>query len=567
MNYFAGSISEAVSLSKSKGAIFVVFVEGTDESSVKINEFMNTSAVRERLENDDFVAIKIKSNEEAYIQFASIYQVVPVPSVFFIGKNGTPLVIVTNLITALNDFLRCITTALGLHKDKPLTQSQTFIANEQNAAAAAKPAEATKAAGEIEVKATKTTVDQPSTSQSNVTIPQTNTNESTKPQPKQENITNPSPPPNTKVVCDGDVCKLVPNENPSASSSESRISVEERKNEEARERMRKILEERRRERILEEQKLEKERELKRREESKAAQNLRDWQRDNEMKELKQTIKREKLAEQEARERIRAQIQADRAERAQKNAMEMQSAPGAAAGLQNALPADQQPKQSAAKQVNSDTTRLQFRLPLGDVKMNVFKINQSLGEVRSYVKTELLANTGTRDFYLATSYPRKEFKVEDDDRTLSELGLIPNGVILVIAKESKLSPAGIISGSGGIINLVTGLVQMLCSPFFSAFEYLRSMFLKRPAAGGNNQDDAVPRRRRFVDINDPNADATASGSAAGGTASNDTKNQPNNQTDGKAYRRYGGSNIHRLTDNRKDSDDENATWNGNSTQQQ
>lgn len=38
--------------------------------------------------------------------------------------------------------------------------------------------------------------------------------------------------------------------------------------------------------------------------------------------------------------------------------------------------------------------------------------------------------------------------------------------------------------------------------------------------------------------------------------------------GGAYRRYvGGSNIHRLSDNRKDSDDENATWNGNSTQQQ
>lgn len=34
----------------------------------------------------------------------------------------------------------------------------------------------------------------------------------------------------------------------------------------------------------------------------------------------------------------------------------------------------------------------------------------------------------------------------------------------------------------------------------------------------------------------------------------------------AYRRVGGSNIHRLQDNR-DSDDENNTWNGNSTQQQ
>lgn len=36
--------------------------------------------------------------------------------------------------------------------------------------------------------------------------------------------------------------------------------------------------------------------------------------------------------------------------------------------------------------------------------------------------------------------------------------------------------------------------------------------------------------------------------------------------GVPYRRHEGSNIHRLHEN-KDSDDENNTWNGNSTQQQ
>lgn len=36
--------------------------------------------------------------------------------------------------------------------------------------------------------------------------------------------------------------------------------------------------------------------------------------------------------------------------------------------------------------------------------------------------------------------------------------------------------------------------------------------------------------------------------------------------GVPYKRHEGSNIHRLHDN-KDSDDENNTWNGNSTQQQ
>lgn len=54
----------------------------------------------------------------------------------------------------------------------------------------------------------------------------------------------------------------------------------------------------------------------------------------------------------------------------------------------------------------------------------------------------------------------------------------------------------------------------------------------------------------------------------GTSHNEPNDSAPSTSQGSAYRRYaGGSNIHRLADNRKDSDDENATWNGNSTQQQ
>lgn len=43
-------------------------------------------------------------------------------------------------------------------------------------------------------------------------------------------------------------------------------------------------------------------------------------------------------------------------------------------------------------------------------------------------------------------------------------------------------------------------------------------------------------------------------------------QPKEGESSSTYKRVAGSNIHRLNDT-KDSDDENATWNGNSTQQQ
>lgn len=64
------------------------------------------------------------------------------------------------------------------------------------------------------------------------------------------------------------------------------------------------------------------------------------------------------------------------------------------------------------------------------------------------------------------------------------------------------------------------------------------------------------------------DRFLSGNAGPLTSGNNNSDKPDNSNAATTYRRYvSGSNIHRLTDNRKDSDDENATWNGNSTQQQ
>lgn len=49
----------------------------------------------------------------------------------------------------------------------------------------------------------------------------------------------------------------------------------------------------------------------------------------------------------------------------------------------------------------------------------------------------------------------------------------------------------------------------------------------------------------------------------------TKNTNSSNSENSAYLRYAtGANIHRLSDQRRDSEnDDNATWNGNSTQQQ
>lgn len=124
MNWFPGTIAEAVNVSKAKNAIFVVYSEGKlntscfffsfhlfqvlltlvgrcvvvetrlrrhknheklnqicifcsilvgpDELSTAFATLVNDDRIRNKLESDDFVAIKVQSDSEAYTQFAQI---------------------------------------------------------------------------------------------------------------------------------------------------------------------------------------------------------------------------------------------------------------------------------------------------------------------------------------------------------------------------------------------------------------------------------------------------------------------------------------------------------------
>ena len=45
---------------------------GTDEMTRKLSGFINEDKIRNKLESKDFVAIKIESSSQVYMQFASI---------------------------------------------------------------------------------------------------------------------------------------------------------------------------------------------------------------------------------------------------------------------------------------------------------------------------------------------------------------------------------------------------------------------------------------------------------------------------------------------------------------
>ncbi|PZC72418.1 hypothetical protein B5X24_HaOG211231 [Helicoverpa armigera] len=73
MHWYGGSIAEAVTLSKQRNAIFVVFVEGDNDLSAEMAATIDDSVVLARLSDPaNFLAVKLKSGSANYTHFAQI---------------------------------------------------------------------------------------------------------------------------------------------------------------------------------------------------------------------------------------------------------------------------------------------------------------------------------------------------------------------------------------------------------------------------------------------------------------------------------------------------------------
>lgn len=408
------------------------------------------------MESDDFVAIKIEGESESYMQFASIFQIVPVPSIFFIGKTGTPIDIATGILNSIEELEGKIEKVLQLAGKKAASNtaaSSDFIREESQASTSA-------AALASQLEDLKETVAKENTAESN-----------------------------DEIVCENGVCfkrstEVKENSDDKADAAQtSQAKVEE---EAKLAETRKYLEQKRRERIEEEKRLEKERELRRRKEGKEMQNLRAWQKDQELKELKENIKREKLEEQAARERIRAQIAADKAERAHKFAVDTK-----------ATTSDDANNSSTIKTPNintappADESRLQFRFASGISNNQSFKCSTTLGEVRAYVIRELLPGTGIKEFTLATTYPKRQLTSEYDNKTLTNLELFPSAVILIIGKEAT-GPTAIISRNGGLLNMMSLMIMAVINPIYSIFTSAKNWLLGKRDRNDNIQTGAQKR---------------------------------------------------------------------------
>ncbi len=129
--------------------------------------------------------------------------------------------------------------------------------------------------------------------------------------------------------------------------------------------------------------------------------------------------------QAAKERVRAQIEADKQARREREAQqrgdvaENTQKPAVAAVVPSSAPTEY------------TEARLQIRLPSGSPLVQTFKAKETLSAVRLYVELNRKdgAPQGTQ-VRLMTSFPRRIFDEEDYEKPLDALGLVPSAVLMV-----------------------------------------------------------------------------------------------------------------------------------------
>ncbi|NWV14871.1 UBXN4 protein, partial [Ptilonorhynchus violaceus] len=488
----------------------VLCLAGEDEQSAEMAARWEDEKVTEAA-SDGFVAIKIDTKSEACLQFSQIYPVVCVPSSFFIGDNGIPLEVIAGSVS-VEELVTRIQKVKQMHtgKGRPL----------ENGSQSSAPCPSSQSAGAPEsAQSTAAGVCDSQESAMPETITSSAGNDGANSGQASQEATN---------SADEQVNDAQP-------ENDLTLKVE---------RLTKKLEERREERRKEEEQKEIKREIERRKTGKEMLEYKRRQEEELTKRMLEERNREKAEEKAARERIRQQIAMDRAERAARFAKSKEEAEAAKAAALQAKQAEMEARREAAQRERSAIARIQFRLPDGSSFTNQFPSEARLEEARQFA-AQTVGNT-YGNFSLATMFPRREFTKEDYGKKLLELELAPSAsVVLLPAGRAATS---VVQASGSDLWKFLGTILY---PLLAVWRFISNFLFTSPPPS-----QPSVRSAHQQDHSTPSTSSSMEQSRQAVRKRVVEKRGEDFKKEGKIYRL-------RTQD---DGEDENNTWNGNSTQQ-
>ncbi|NXF01577.1 UBXN4 protein, partial [Smithornis capensis] len=476
---------------------------GEDEQSTEMAARWEDEKVTEAA-SDGFVAIKIDTKSEACLQFSQIYPIVCVPSSFFIGDNGIPLEVIAGSVS-VEELVTRIHKVKQMHtvKGQPL----------ENGSQSSAPCPSSQADGAPE--------DTQSRAAESCDSPET-------------------------LRCSANGANLAQANQEATNSADEQVSGAQPVNDLTLkvERLTKKLEERREEKRKEEEQKEIKKEIERRKTGKEMLEYKRRQEEELTKRMLEERNREKAEEKAARERIRQQIAMDRAERAARFAKSKEEAEAAKAAALQAKQAEIEARKEAAQRERSAIARIQFRLPDGSSFTNQFPSEARLEEARQFA-AQTVGNT-YGNFSLATMFPRREFTKEDYGKKLLELELAPSASVVLLPARRPATSVVQASGSDLWKFLGTILYPLLAVwRFISNFLFTSPPPSQPPVRSAQQQEHSTPSTSSSIEQNRQAVRKRAV-----------EKRGEDFKKEGKIYRL-------RTQD---DGEDENNTWNGNSTQQ-
>ncbi|XP_051174776.1 UBX domain-containing protein 1 [Leptopilina boulardi] len=153
----------------------------------------------------------------------------------------------------------------------------------------------------------------------------------------------------------------------------------------------------------------------------------------EMQRILEQRRREKEDDKRARQRVREQIEADKAARKAKaaGASNQQTPPTTPNAISPTVSSPIEITSSTAVKKDYNQTKLQIRLTNGQTITQTFGSKEQLSAVRLYI--DMNRTDGEGSFSLMTNFPRKVFTDDDFDAPLDVLGLVPSAVIIIQKK--------------------------------------------------------------------------------------------------------------------------------------
>ncbi|XP_042350407.1 UBX domain-containing protein 4 [Plectropomus leopardus] len=513
MLWFEGSIPDAINLAKQRSSVFVVVITGEDEQSAQLMSSWEDDRVSEAAHNC-CVAIRVDANSEPCVQFSQIYPVVCIPSSFFIGENGIPLEVIAGSVST-EELVKRINRVKQMHAQQigggtvlPEASSPVETSLLDRTASVSAPAIPVRSAVATEP----------------ATVP---------------------------GIAEASLSSTVDDDNLSATvtlaeNATSDQAAQSEENLDAKvERLTKKLEERREQRKRGEEENEIKKEIERRKMGKDVQDLKRKQEEEKTKRLLEERNREKAEEKAARERVKQQIALDRADRAARYAKTQEEEKAAKQAQLQARQAEQEARKEALLRERSATARIQFRLPDGSSFTSQFPSQSRLQEVHQFAVQEV----GNRysNFSLATMFPRREFTSEDLTKTLLELELAPSASIVLLPQSGRPTNTVVQSSGGGI----WAVLGTLLYPLLAVWRFLSSFLFATPpppgaARGPTHQSSSYTNSSSALD-----------------KAKRESLSKHTLEKRPKDFKKDGK--ICRLR-TQEDSEDDNNTWNGNSTQQ-